>query len=93
MKKSKVIKLVLVSSLLGSGSIKFSNAAPEHTLITSPIKKSESKKSFAGMSLARNGYYSEKDTSERHVGSGGSFHPVIARGGFGLFGHAAHACS
>jgi len=93
MKKSKVIKLVLVSSLLGSGSVTFSNAAPDHTLVASHIKNPETKKSFAGISLARNGYCSEKDTAERHIGSGGFFHPVIVRGGFGLFGHAAHACS
>jgi len=87
MKKSKTIKLVLVSGLLASGSASFSNHIHKAGSISSLITKSTTKKTFAGNDVTRYSYFTQQD-SVKH--SPGAIYDAIVRGGLGFFGgHSA----
>jgi hypothetical protein len=58
MKKTRTIKLVLISGLIGSGGVVFGNKINHNTL------------SFKSNDVIRAGYYSSKDTLEDHSGIG-----------------------
>ncbi len=62
MKKSKAIKLVLVTGLLGSGGAAFGNGIHKTSLSTHLITTNNGK-IFAGNIIARKGYFNPADTA------------------------------
>jgi len=77
MKKTKIVKLVLVTCLTGTGYTSFSR----------PLKVNI-KKNFSNPNIRRNGYYFTNDTVQQHSGS--SFfilHNSVSRAGWGSSGH------
>ncbi|WP_428330673.1 hypothetical protein [Mucilaginibacter sp.] len=91
MKKSKTIKLVLITGLLGAGNTSQANVAHK---LNSLYTRSTVKKTFKSNHIEPVGYYSALDTSSgRRVSSGGFFPPTARRGGFGFFGHYSHSGS
>ena len=84
MKRSKAIKLVLVSGLLGAEGSSLAKAANNHLFYDS-----NSKKKFSS-SVNKASYSSVRDSSK--IGSGSSLfvqHIAVHRGGWGIFGHHA----
>lgn len=86
MKKSKAIKLVLVTGLLGAGTHASANLAHKLNCL---ITKSPIGKSFKNFNAPPSGYFKQDDTASHSVG-GGFAHTAVIRGGWGSFGH--HSC-
>jgi hypothetical protein len=84
MKKSKTIKLVLITSLIGSGGSVFGHAAHNNAITGPFFIKSNTKVRFADNNFIRTGYYSGQDSVKSHPESGS-----VTRGGWGFFGRAA----
>lgn len=86
MKKSKAIKLVLVTGFLGSGGAAFGNDIHK-TLLSTHFTTSVAGKRFAGSAIGRNGYFNQPDTA--HGPTIVAVHGIIHHG-FGFWGaHSA----
>ncbi|WP_259067408.1 hypothetical protein HDF24_12525 [Mucilaginibacter sp. X4EP1] len=83
MKKTKAIKLVLVTGLIGAG----------HTAFGNMPKSAETKKAYDAITFKK-GYYFADDSVRAHSGS--SFfvaHNTATRGGWGGSGHSHSSAS
>ena len=85
MKKSKAIKLVLVTSLLGTGANTFANNADVNRISNSTVFKISK-----GFAINKHGYFNQPDSTTHHGGSSGFVAPA-KRGGWGIFGHHSSA--
>jgi hypothetical protein len=90
MKKSKAIKLVLVSSLIGSGINTFGSSLYKYPLTSNFTIRSKASKSFTAMP---SGYSYDPDSLKHFAISGFIAHNSVARGGWGFFGHHSSVSS
>jgi hypothetical protein len=84
MKKSKAIKLVLVSSLSGSGINTFGSGLYKYPLTSNFTVKSKASKSFTAMP---SGYSYDPDSLKHATVFGFIAHISVTPGGWGFFGH------
>jgi hypothetical protein len=82
MKKSKVVKLVFLTGLIGTNGTAFGNTVNKYSNLNSSVRKM-----FSGYSTSHNGYHFKQDSVKHMSGSSFLLHPVIKRGGWGIFGH------
>ena len=85
MKKSKAIKLVLVTSLLGTGANTFANNTDVNRIANSTAFKISNRSA-----ASKHGFFNQPDSTTHHGGSSGFVAPA-KRGGWGIFGHHSSA--
>ncbi|TWJ04723.1 hypothetical protein JN11_00444 [Mucilaginibacter frigoritolerans] len=82
MKKTKIVKLVLLTCLTGNGYASFGHPLNINT-----------RKNFSNSTIRRNGYYFADDTVQHHSGSSFIPHSSVSRGGWGSSGHTHSSSS